>query len=82
MQTTETSRLTRGLGQLYLATGEETTPGLAPVRAYWKPLVLLIWLGPVFMAIGGLLSMTDRRLRIGAPQAARKARPAVQGATA
>jgi cytochrome c-type biogenesis protein CcmF len=76
MSTTETARMTRGLGQIYLATGEETTPGVAPVRAYWKPLVLLIWIGPLFMALGGLLSMSDRRLRIGAPQKARSSRPA------
>jgi cytochrome c-type biogenesis protein CcmF len=33
--------------------------------------VLLIWLGPVLMALGGLLSLSDRRLRIGAPRRAR-----------
>jgi cytochrome c-type biogenesis protein CcmF len=71
MSTTETARLTRGLGQIYLATGEETIPGTAPVRAYWKPMVLLLWIGPLFMAIGGALSMSDRRLRIGAPAKAK-----------
>jgi cytochrome c-type biogenesis protein CcmF len=34
--------------------------------------VLLIWLGPLVMVIGGLLSLSDRRLRVGAPRPARK----------
>jgi cytochrome c-type biogenesis protein CcmF len=34
--------------------------------------VLLIWLGPVLMAAGGALSLSDRRLRIGAPRRARR----------
>ena len=41
------------------------------VRAEWKPLVLLIWIGPVLMAFGGLVSLADRRLRVGAPRPAR-----------
>jgi cytochrome c-type biogenesis protein CcmF len=43
------------------------------VRVYHKPLVLLIWLGSVVMALGGGLSLTDRRYRVGAPQKARQA---------
>jgi cytochrome c-type biogenesis protein CcmF len=43
------------------------------VRIYHKPLVLLIWLGAVVMALGGALSLSDRRLRVGAPKPA--ARP-------
>jgi cytochrome c-type biogenesis protein CcmF len=35
------------------------------VRLYWKPLVLFIWLGAVVMALGGALSLSDRRLRLG-----------------
>ncbi|MBV9588348.1 MAG: heme lyase subunit CcmF, partial [Hyphomicrobiales bacterium] len=34
---------------------------------YWKPLVLFIWLGAVVMALGGALSLSDRRLRLGLP---------------
>jgi cytochrome c-type biogenesis protein CcmF len=41
------------------------------VRIYYKPLVLLIWLGPIAMAMGGALSLSDRRLRVGAPKPAR-----------
>jgi cytochrome c-type biogenesis protein CcmF len=69
--TTETALMTRGLSQLYLALGETRADGSLAVRAYYKPLVLLIWLGPVVMAFGGALSLSDRRLRIGAPKPAR-----------
>jgi cytochrome c-type biogenesis protein CcmF len=71
MPTTEVARLTRGFSQLYIALGETDQPGVVPLRAYWKPFVLWIWLGCVLMAIGGTLSLMDRRLRIGAPAPAR-----------
>ncbi len=35
-------------------------------------MVLLIWFGPVLMAFGGLLSLSDRRLRVGAPKPAER----------
>jgi cytochrome c-type biogenesis protein CcmF len=41
------------------------------VRLYYKPLVLMIWLGAVVMALGGGLSLTDRRMRVGVPAKAR-----------
>jgi cytochrome c-type biogenesis protein CcmF len=49
------------------------------VRFFHKPLVLLIWFGPVLMMLGGALSLSDRRLRVGAPKPARS-RAAVQPA--
>ena len=79
--TTETARLTLGFSQLYLALGEQTVAGGVALRAYWKPFVLLIWLGPVAMALGGLLSLIDRRLRIGAPARARRMSPVAGAAT-
>jgi cytochrome c-type biogenesis protein CcmF len=67
MPTTETAIETYGLfSQLYLAIGDTQGDGIA-MRIYWKPLVLLIWLGCLVMAIGGMVSLTDRRLRVGAP---------------
>jgi cytochrome c-type biogenesis protein CcmF len=48
--------------------GERRTAVGAPVwlvRAYWNPLALLIFIGPVIMALGGLMSLSDRRLRLG-----------------
>jgi cytochrome c-type biogenesis protein CcmF len=51
--------------------GEETQDGHVSVRATFKPNVTLIWLGAVVMAFGGMLSLLDRRLRIGVPKPAR-----------
>ena len=61
----------RGFSQLYLSLGDPNPDGSIAVRLYYKPLVLLIWLGAVVMVIGGALSLSDRRLRVGAPQPAR-----------
>ncbi|MCA0422123.1 MAG: heme lyase CcmF/NrfE family subunit [Proteobacteria bacterium] len=72
MPTSETARLTRGLGQIYLAIGDSHGDKV-DVRAYWKPWVLLIWIGPLVMSLAGLLSLTDRRLRIAPPRRVRKA---------
>src|SRR6185437_7532694 len=65
--TTEAALLTRGVSQLYISLGDSTADGGVTVRIYHKPLVLLIWYGPVLMAFGGMLSLSDRRLRVGAP---------------
>jgi cytochrome c-type biogenesis protein CcmF len=70
--TTEAGILTVGVSQLYVSLGE-INAGTVGLRLYWKPLVLLIWLGAVIMAAGGALSLTDRRLRVGAPARARSA---------
>jgi len=82
MSTTEAALLTRGASQIYISLGDAHTDGSVAVRIYHKPLVLLIWFGPVIMAFGGLLSLTDRRLRVGAPKPAKanKASGALQAA--
>ena len=49
------------------------------MRLYYKPLVLLIWLGAVVMMLGGALSLSDRRLRVGAPKPAAQIRAAAGG---
>lgn len=69
--TTEAALLTRGASQLYVSLGDATAEGAIAVRIYHKPLVLMIWWGPVLMAFGGVLSLSDRRLRVGAPKPAR-----------
>ncbi|MCX7310907.1 MAG: heme lyase CcmF/NrfE family subunit [Alphaproteobacteria bacterium] len=69
--TTEAALLTRGASQLYLSLGDPGDDGSLAVRLYHKPLVLLIWIGTLIMFIGGGLSLSDRRLRIGAPKPAR-----------
>jgi cytochrome c-type biogenesis protein CcmF len=60
--TTESALMTRGVGQIYLSLGEPNPDG---------SIAVLIWLGAVVMVIGGGLSLSDRRLRIGAPKPAR-----------
>ena len=77
--TTESALLRRGFGQLYLSLGDPNPDGSVAVRLYLKPLVLLIWLGAMVMVIGGALSLSDRRLRVGAPKPA-KAKAALQPA--
>ena len=39
------------------------------IRLYHNPLAPWIWLGAALCALGGFVSLTDRRLRIGAPLA-------------
>jgi cytochrome c-type biogenesis protein CcmF len=70
MSTTEAALLTRGVSQLYLSLGDSNADGSLALRLYHKPMVLLLWLGAVVMALGGALSLSDRRLRIGAPKPA------------
>jgi cytochrome c-type biogenesis protein CcmF len=72
-QTTEAGIKTFGLSQLYLSIGEPAPDQSVALRAYWKPFVLLIWIGGLVMALGAAFSLSDRRLRIGIPvRAARK----------
>jgi len=49
---------------LYVALGEPLANNAWVVRAYHKPFVDWIWLGCLLMAIGGVLSVTDRRYRL------------------
>ncbi len=74
MSTTEAALLTRGVSQLYISLGDTSADGGIVVRIYHKPLVLLIWFGPVLMALGGVLSLSDRRLRVGVPKPAKALR--------
>jgi cytochrome c-type biogenesis protein CcmF len=74
MAITQAALMSRGVSQLYLSLGDPNKDGSVPVRLYFKPQVLMIWLGAAFMFVGGALSLSDRRLRIGAPRPA-KAKP-------
>ena len=49
---------------LYAALGEQLDDGSWGLRLYYKPFIRWIWLGGVFMALGGLLCMLDKRYRI------------------
>ncbi len=76
--TNEAALMARGAGQLYLSLGDTNNDGSIAIRLYYKPMVLLIWLGAVVMMLGGALSLSDRRLRVGAPKPA--AKPVLQPA--
>ncbi|TNH02020.1 heme lyase CcmF/NrfE family subunit [Testudinibacter sp. TR-2022] len=49
---------------IYVALGERLDDGAWAVRLYYKPFIRWIWIGGLFMALGGLLSMLDRRYRL------------------
>jgi cytochrome c-type biogenesis protein CcmF len=81
MPTTEAGIVTFGLSQLYVSLGDPTNDGGMVVRIWWKPFILCIWGGAVIMAIGGFVSLSDRRLRVGAPnRRAKPLRPAMEPA--
>jgi cytochrome c-type biogenesis protein CcmF len=71
-ETTTTQAAIRmlGLADLYGVIGEPDGKGGWAVRFYYEPLVPLIWIGCLIMAAGGIVSLSDRRYRVGAPQRA------------
>jgi cytochrome c-type biogenesis protein CcmF len=71
--TTEAGIMTVGFSQLYVSMGDEAKDGSVVVRAWWKPLVTLIWLGGLVMMAGAAMSLLDRRLRVGAPARRKRA---------
>ena len=80
MPTTEAALKTRGVSQLYVSPGDATADGSIAMRFFYKPMVLLIWIGTLVMMLGGLLSLSDRRLRVGAPKPSARRAAAVQAA--
>ncbi len=80
MPTTEAGIRTFGLSQLYVSLGDEIAGGGIVVRVWWKPMILCIWLGTLIMTAGGIVSLCDRRLRVGAPRKARKIKPVLEAA--
>lgn len=73
-QTTEAGIRVGPLGNLYVSIGEESEAGVI-VRLWNHPLIVWIWIGGFAMAVGGAISLSDRRLRVGA---AVKTRPVAQ----
>ncbi len=75
--TSEVAICPRGLSHLYAVLGERRTAAdgspIWLITGYWNPWALLIFLGPGLMALGGVVSLTDRRLRL---VAGRRAAPA------
>ncbi len=69
METVEAAILPRWGNDIYVAIGEPRGAGGQGrvVRAYHHPLIYYLWFGAILMTLGGILSLTDRRYRIGAP---------------
>jgi cytochrome c-type biogenesis protein CcmF len=65
--TTEVGLSFHGLDDVYMVLGErrlsEAGERAWMIRMNWNPWARLIFLGPALMALGGLLSLMDRRLR-------------------
>ena len=64
--TSDVAIRTNLLRDLYVVLGDERD-GEAVLRLHVNPLAPWIWLGALVMAVGGALSLADRRLRVGAP---------------
>jgi cytochrome c-type biogenesis protein CcmF len=65
--TTEAAIRTTGFGDLYLVLGDDQGNGARAVRIYHNPLAPWLWAGVIVMVVGGLVSLTDRRYRVGVP---------------
>ena len=77
--TSEAGIHTTLLRDLYVVLGDELKNGAYSIRVYFNPLVRLIWIGGLVMFFGGAVSLSDRRLRVGAPE---RAKPKSNAATA
>lgn len=71
--TTESAIRSTLAGDLYTSIAEPASEtaelqGAWTLRILYEPLVNFIWLGSLMLVIGGGLSLSDRRLRVGAPR--------------
>jgi cytochrome c-type biogenesis protein CcmF len=66
MPTTEAGIDYRFLRDVYVVIGDEQDNGGWVLRTYIKPLANWIWAGSILMALGGFLSLSDRRYRVAA----------------
>ena len=58
---------------LFVALGDQLGNGSWSVRIQYKPLIRFIWLGALVMALGGLVTVSDRRYRLEASKASETA---------
>jgi cytochrome c-type biogenesis protein CcmF len=80
MPTTEAALDSGFWRDMYVALGDPQDGGGWAVRTYYKPLANWIWGGTILMALGGLMSLSDRRYRVAAGE--RKARTEPKGVPA
>ena len=72
MNTTEAAIHPLFSGDLYAVIGEAAGDGYWSMRLYYKPMISALWLGSILMIIGAVVSLSDRRRRIGAPSGRRE----------
>ena len=66
MPTTEAAIANGFWRDIYLVIGDPQANGAWAVRTFIKPFANWIWGGSIIMALGGLLSLSDRRYRVAA----------------
>jgi cytochrome c-type biogenesis protein CcmF len=80
MPTSEAAIHTTGFSDIYTVIGDAAKDGDGWVtRMYFEPLVPFLWYGVLLMALGGAISLSDRRHRVGAPVRRRAATAAAPG---
>ncbi|MDG2474488.1 MAG: heme lyase CcmF/NrfE family subunit [Paracoccaceae bacterium] len=62
--TTEASIHSNIFRDIYVVLGDNKSQDFWVVRTYIKPFILWIWLGASMIALGGIISLTDRRYRL------------------
>ena len=72
MITTEAGIRAAWTGDLYAVIGDADGKGGWSTRFFFKPFVHWMWAGASIMVLGGIVSLTDRRHRVGAPARRRK----------
>jgi cytochrome c-type biogenesis protein CcmF len=63
-QTSHSSIYTNLVSNLYISLGESNGKGAWTVRAFHHPAAPLLWIGGFIMALGGFVSLSDRRFRV------------------
>jgi cytochrome c-type biogenesis protein CcmF len=76
MQTNQTGIRTNLISNIYIAMGEADKNAGWTVRLYYHPLAPWLWIGGFVMALGGFVSLSDRRFRVGVAQASKNRQPA------
>ena len=65
VQTNQTGIRTNLFSNVYIAMGEPDNTGGWTVRLYYHPMAPWLWIGGFTMALGGFISLSDRRFRVG-----------------
>ncbi|MEM6307820.1 MAG: cytochrome c-type biogenesis CcmF C-terminal domain-containing protein, partial [Pseudomonadota bacterium] len=66
MPTTEAAIRNAVIDDVYIVIGDQQSDGRWAIRSFIKPFANWIWFGCILMALGGIVSLTDRRYRIAA----------------